>query len=93
MDTKSATENASTETPKDNKTTIIGILTGISAIITLAVIPAISGDWLSIDWNQVADVLRGIFGTATGAGVIALGVMSKDKAKAEQPASDSPESK
>lgn len=93
MDTKSATENASTETPKDNKTTIIGILAGISAIITLAVIPAISGGWLSIDWNQVADVLRGIFGTATGAGVIALGVMSKDKAKAEQPASDSPESK
>lgn len=91
MDTKSTTENASTETPKDNKTTIIGILTGISAIITLAVIPAISGDWLSIDWNQVADVLRGIFGTATGAGAIALGVMSKDKAK--QPASDSEELK
>lgn len=93
MDTKETTENASTETPKDSKTTIIGILTGISAIITLAVIPAISGDWLSIDWNQVAEVLRGIFGTATGAGVIALGVMSTDKKKDAKPASDSNESK
>lgn len=90
MDTKSTKENASTEAPtKDKKTTIVGILTGISAIITLAVVPAVSGDWLSIDWNEVAKVLSGIFGSLTGVGIISMGYMAKDKT----PASDSQESK